>query len=91
MLNNTSLSSLVNDTIILGLRNQDIRDVINIIFSDFIDRASSYRNNQNWFGAIKTLLNSPRSNDLKIKLTGWIRTLFKNPDPRFIWRALQPF
>ncbi|WP_416321843.1 SGNH/GDSL hydrolase family protein [Mycoplasmopsis felis] len=84
LLNNTALSSLVNDTIILALRNQDIRDVINIIFSDFIDRASSYRNNQNWFGAIKTLLNSPRSNDLKTKLTGWIRTLFKNPDPRFM-------
>ncbi|MGZ9762166.1 SGNH/GDSL hydrolase family protein [Mycoplasma sp. 394] len=74
--------SVINDTIILALQNKNIRDIINMVIGDFIDRGNDYQIADDWFGAINILFKSPNSKDFKSKFTTWVKETLSNPDPR---------
>ncbi|MGZ9800655.1 SGNH/GDSL hydrolase family protein [Mycoplasma sp. AC1221] len=72
----------INDAFALVLKDSNIRDLINLILSDFIDRATEYNNNSDWWSALNTLFKSSKSEQFKTKFTEWLKSVLKNPDPR---------
>ncbi|EIE41599.1 hypothetical protein MCANUFG1_01956 [Mycoplasmopsis canis UFG1] len=80
---NTNIDrSLINDMLVLAVKNPDLRDALKISLSDFIERASVYNKNESWLAALNTLMKTPRSGELKAKFTNWVKSILTNPDNR---------
>ncbi|TDV24272.1 GDSL-like lipase/acylhydrolase family protein [Mycoplasmopsis mustelae] len=84
LLGATSLSDpeFINDSLVSVFKNQNIRDLINLIFADLVDRADVYNQNNDWLSAINTLFKSENAPQFKTKFLAWLKDTLSNPDQK---------